>query len=163
MTLYRVKSVWTSHRYTCEPIHLSVHKWAVAIVYVKYCYDLSAAFLCLFLSLFIPGLCKKKKKKVLRLTETAHSSANKHTTYCAYQYSLLRCFPYKEGSDPFDFLVPCFYLILSKSNHICWCFHDLSIRVVIDMLSVITASSPWWNTVPNAGMVLFPAGNVITL
>ncbi len=151
----KVKSVWTSHRYTCEP----AHNWAVAIVCVKYCYDLSAAFLCLFLFLFISGLLLKKKI-VLRLTETAHSSASKHALHIAcinIVCSDVLCIK----KDLTHLIL--FYLILSKSNHICWCFHNLSIRVLIDMLSVITTSSPWWNTVPNTGMVLFPAGNVITL
>ena len=61
------------------------------------------------------------------------------------------------------FSIPMIYQIWSESNHICWCFHNLSIRVTTNMLSLIKESSPRWNTVHNNGMVLsLLAGNVLT-
>lgn len=57
--------------------------------------DLSAAFLCLSLSLFILGLlCWKTNRNSAQLFKQTH----------VYQCSLLRCSLYKEGSAPFDFL-----------------------------------------------------------
>lgn len=92
-----------------------------------------------YCSLYIGITSKKTQKTKMKGWMTVRSSASKLTTYDVYHYSLLRCSTYKEGWKAFDFLQLCFIKFLfKKSNHICWCFHNLSLKVLTNIvLSII--------------------------